>query len=418
MWFDPGEEIDFTLSFVPTTPGTPEAATIRIASNDPGAPVLDLFATAVGGTASLELVTPDHGDFGAVCLGSYVDLPFVLNNRGPCPLEVYGISSSSAAFIPPDVTFFPLVVAAGDSIDVPVRFLPTSFGAASASLTFTSNDPNGPVTVRVFGNAPAPRLTLAIADSGDFGDVCVGSFRDELLTLSNSGDCALTITGISSSSSEFLPPGVDAYPIVVAAGASVPVEIRFQPASFGPKSATLTVTSDDVGGSRTLAVSGNAPSGHLVVSGSAQFGFVELGQRVLQTLTICNDGACDLHVKRVAFRALCGCDGENDESGCSQPMYRYEDDDCDQRCSQFTLLTNPFPATLHPGSCLPLVIQFKPRCDTARCCELLIHSDDPDLPEKTVFVFGRLRRTLSSALKCWEPRNCRNGSTRAIRNRA
>ena len=59
-----GEEIDFTIRFTPTTPGTSETATIRIVSNDPGAPVLDLAATGEGGVASLEVAIPDKGDFG------------------------------------------------------------------------------------------------------------------------------------------------------------------------------------------------------------------------------------------------------------------------------------------------------------------------------------------------------------------
>jgi hypothetical protein len=32
---------------------------------------------------------------------------------------------------------------------------------------------------------------------------------------------------------------------------------------------------------------------------------------------------------------------------------------------------------------------------------LVIESDDPKTPQKTLFVAGHMRRTLSSALKCW-----------------
>jgi photosystem II stability/assembly factor-like uncharacterized protein len=401
----PGEEIDFTVQFTPTTTGSSETATIRIISNDPNATIVDLAATGIGGIASLEVAIPDNGDFGSVCVGSFVDRSLVINNRGPCPLRVTGIASSSADFIPPRVSFFPLVVAAGDSVELPIRFQPHNLGAASATLTISSNDPSSPETVRVTGNAPAPRLALSIANAGDFGDVCVGSFRDQPLTLSNSGGCALTVTGIVSSSPEFIPPGVDAYPVIVAAGGAVDVQVRFQPTSFGPKSATLTVSSDDPGGPRTLDVSGNAPPGELRVSGSTQFGGVRLGRRVQQRLSVCNVGDCDLHVTKVAFKPLCGCDGEHDESGCTcEEEHKHEHKDgctCDQRCSQFKLINNPFPATLHPGSCLPLVIQFTPRCNPSRCCELIIESDDPKNPEKTLFVAGHMRRTLSSSLKCW-----------------
>jgi hypothetical protein len=410
-----GEEVDFTIAFSPTTPGAAEIATIRIISNDPGAPILDLAATGTQGVPSLEVAFPDAGEFGEVCLGSFVDRGLVLNNRGSCPVRVSNIFSSSPTFIPPGVATYPLLISAGGSVELPIRFMPTNLGTTFATLTVISNDPNGPVSVQVSGNAPAPRLALALANTGDFGNVCVGSFADEPLTLSNSGRCPLTVTGITSSSPEFIPPGVDAYPLVVAAGSAVEVQIRFQPTSFGSKSAILTVTSDDPSGPRSISVSGNVPSGKLAVSGTTQFGGVEFGRRAQQRIAVCNVGMCDLHVTKVGFKPLCGCDGEYDETGCGHNRdcgcgHQHEHkqkQECDQRCSQFKLLNNPFPATLHPGSCLPVLIQFTPRCDSARCCELVIESDDPSLPEKTLYVTGHLHRTLSSALKCWAAQELR-----------
>jgi photosystem II stability/assembly factor-like uncharacterized protein len=397
----PGEEIDFTIQFTSTTPGTSETATIRIVCNDPVAPIIDLAATGMGGVASMDVAIANNGNFGNVCLGSFVDRDITINNQGPCPLRVTGMTSSTGDFIPPLVSLFPLVIADGDSVELPVRFQPHTLGGAAATLTITSNDPSSPKLVRVTGNAPAPRLVLSIANLGSFGDVCIGSFADEPLTLSNSGLCPLTITGLTSSSAEFIPPDVDVYPLVIAAQTAVEVQIRFQPTSFGPKVATLTVASDDPGGPRSLSVSGVAPAGKLAVSGSTQFGGVELGHRVQQTLSVCNVGACDLHVTKVAFKPLCGCEGERDESGCSDENEHESEHCCDQRCSHFKLINNPFPATLHRGSCLSLPIQFTPHCEASRCCELVIHSDDPDQPEKTLFVAGHLRHTLSSSLKCW-----------------
>ena len=56
-------------------------------------------------------------------------------------------------------------------MDVVIRFQPSGLGASSATLTVYSNDLLGPHTVPVSGVAPAPRLVLAMADSGNMGPV-------------------------------------------------------------------------------------------------------------------------------------------------------------------------------------------------------------------------------------------------------
>jgi hypothetical protein len=269
------------------------------------------------------------------------------------------------------VTSYPLVVSPGGSLDVVIRFQPASFGAKSGTITLTSNDPVGVRTVAVSGFAPAPRLNPLIADSGNFGNVCVGSFADEPLILNNSGECRLSITSITSSGSEFLAPRVGVFPLTVAAGDSLEVPIRFQPTGFGAKSATITITSDDSAGPQTIGVSGNAPSGKLAVTGSTTFGGVTACCCADRTISICNVGDCDLHVTSVRFK---------------------------RESHHWKLLHNPFPATLHAGSCLDVVIRYKATEKCSRCCELIIESDDPSTPVKTMEVL---------AYTIWDPCRCK-----------
>ncbi len=121
----PGEHVDFTVRYNPTgsTPSF-DTATIRITSNDPAAPVVDLAATGSLGSARLSTAIADAGSFGNVCLRSFVDKDLTINNSGSCPLRVFNITSSSPEFALPSVVMFPLLVAAGDSIALPVRFEP------------------------------------------------------------------------------------------------------------------------------------------------------------------------------------------------------------------------------------------------------------------------------------------------------
>jgi hypothetical protein len=48
------------------------------------------------------------------------------------------------------------------------------------------------------------------------------------------------------------------------------------------------------------------------------------------------------------------------------------------------LVNNPFPATLHPGSCMGLVVRYKAKERSPIASELVITSDDPAMPVKTL----------------------------------
>jgi hypothetical protein len=366
----PGEDIEFTVAYIPTGTAIVVAATIRIITNDPVSPVVDLLATAVHGFPKLATAIADSGNFGNVCLGSFRDEQLTLNNTGACRLLIGNITSTSIDFLAPGVTSYPLAIGPGESLDVTLRFAPSGLGAHSATITVFSNDPSGSHTLRVSGFAPSPRLSVAIADTGSFGKVCIGSFRDLPLVLDNSERCTLTVTGISSSSPEFLPPEVFSYPLTIGAGDSLEIPIRFQPTSIGAKTATITIDSDDPLGPRTIAVSGDVPAGKLAITGSNVFGGVNAHCCADRTISICNVGGCDLHVSSVGLK---------------------------RKSAHWKLLNNPFPATLHPGSCLGLTIRYKATEKCPRCCELLIASDDPNVPVKSVELL---------AYTIWNEREC------------
>lgn len=351
----PGEELVFTVAYTPTGPGPAEAAIIRVISNDPGAPVVDLQTTAQSGNGELAFAFPDNMSFGDVCVGSFRDEDLVVNNRGTCPLQIRRLTSSSADFLVPSVVTFPLLVAPGTSIELPIRFQPLSFGAKSGTITIVTDDPAGSQTFAVTGVAPAPRLNLVFADTGNYGHVCVGDILDKPLTLTNSGRCTLSVTAITSSSPDFEPPEVFSYPLTIGPGDALEVPIRFQPTAIGPHAATITVTSDDPAGPKTLALSGLTPSGKLAVTGSLCIGGVKACHPVERTISICNVGECALHVSSVAFK---------------------------RKTRHWRLVNNPFPTTLHPGSCLGVVVRYRADEQIPRCVELVIKSDDPDQPEK------------------------------------
>lgn len=303
----------------------------------------------------------NSGNFGNVCLNEFKDLDLTINNSGECKLVITALTSTSSEFVLPSVSNFPIVINPGDSLQVPIRFQPANLGSKTGNIAILSNDPNSPTrTVAVSGVAPGSTIATAVPNNGSFGEVCLGAYKDLDLTINNSGGCDLLINNISSSSTHFIVPGVLNFPLVLHPGDSLRVPLRFQPTSLGSKTGTFVITSNDPNTpTKLVSVSGSVPPGDIRVTGATDFGDVCAGATGEKILSICNAGKCDLRVSSVAF---------------------------DPACPDFTLINNPFPATVGPGSCLDLVIRFTPSSCGPKTCTLRIASDDPDQPVVVVTV--------------------------------
>jgi hypothetical protein len=152
----PGACLPFQVTFSPTGPG-PQTGTLTVSSNDPIHPTVNIAVSGSVGNATIVTLMTDTGDFGSICPNphKFRDLPLTVNNSGTCPLIISNTTSSSTEFQRPQVLSFPVVVAPGDSLEIPIRFQPTSAGAKSATVTLATNDPAAPTkNVSVKGVAP------------------------------------------------------------------------------------------------------------------------------------------------------------------------------------------------------------------------------------------------------------------------
>jgi kumamolisin len=324
----------------------------------------------------------DDLHFCTVCEGPKYRVIRVYNvgNRDLMILSVHRIAGSADFAVLPAPTA-PLAIAPGGQVDFTVAFNPTAAGVPEvATIQIVSNDPVTPkLDVRAEGRGGAGALETVIADHGAFGECCAHSHHDEPLILHNNGPCNLTVYGVTSSSVDFVPPGVNSYPLIIAPGASIAVPIRFQPTGFGTFSGTITVNSSDPTGPKHVLVSGTAPAGKLVVTGSAIFGAVPACCRVERTISICNVGDCKLYVSSVTFK---------------------------RKSKHWRLVNNSFPATLHPGSCLGVVLRYVATERLPHPCELVITSNDPTDPVKTLEVVA-VTRWEDCCTKCCD--DCRRG---------
>jgi hypothetical protein len=323
---------------------------------------IDIYFSAklLGNVGQIQI--PGDVVFSDTCVGSSSFATLYVCNTGKGDLEVGPITSTNSEFaVVRPSSGYPVIISPDFCFPFRVRFTPTSVGDKETTFIVPSNDPTGPTNfVGGFGKGVGPTITTFIADAGNFGDVCLGSFKDLNLTINNAGGCPLVISGIGSSSSQFVVPVVVNYPLVVHPGDSLAVPIRFQPGSLGAKSGTILVTNNDpVVLIRMASVNGSVPPGDVRVTGSTDFGEVCAGALAEKTISVCNVGQCNLLVTNVAFSP---------------------------GCADFILVNNPFPAVVSPDSCVDVVIRYAPTSCGAKTCALVIRTDDPDTPVVTLTV--------------------------------
>lgn len=207
---------------------------------------------------------------------------------------------------------------------------------------------------------------ISVPGNLPFETTCVGDTGTATLevcnTTPNAGPCAnLVVTAITSSDAHFsVTEPSSGFPVVISPDFCFPFQVQFTPTAVGPQSAILTIESNDPEDPVIqVTVTGDVPPGDIRVTGSTDFGDVCPEALAEKTISICNVGKCDLAVFSAAF---------------------------DPPCADFTLINNPFPATVSPDSCLDLVIRLTPTSVGPKSCTLVITSDDPDTPTVSLTV--------------------------------
>lgn len=354
----------FEVNFSPLSTGNQTTA-FTIATNDPVSPSVVIDASAQGDQVRLSTVVADAGNFGDVCVGKFKDLKITVNNSGGCDLVISSLSSSSSQFQVAGVMSFPLVIHAGDSLQIPIRFQPTSFGTKSGTITINSNDPLNPAkAVSVSGNAPS--ATIVVNDPIVFDKTCPGNTNNKTLTIGNSGGCDLIVNSITSSSTDFKVVGVVPFPLVIPPGSTRDVTIQFMPMGFTVdpmRMATLTINSNDLNTPNKLVkVIGTVPPPVIqAMPDPLDFGKVCLSKSKELPVTIKNNGECNLTVSSISF---------------SSP--------------EFKLLSLPtFPFVVPAGGSRVVMVSFMPVGATGQRMETMtINSDDPATPIKVVTLKG------------------------------
>lgn len=227
-------------------------------------------------------------NFGGIIVGSSEQLTLTISNTGSATLNVssihYPMGFSGA---------FSGAIAVGGTANITVTFAPTNATAYAGSIMVTSDALSGANSVNASGNGIAQTRIISLGGNLDFGGIFVSNSASLPLTISNSGNSALTFTDIQ------LPAGytVDTSEGVLGPGAGTTVTVTFSPTNASAYDGTLTVNSDATSGSNTVNVIGHGaliPTRYISLSGDLNFGVVTVNTAAQLTLVITNSGNADL----------------------------------------------------------------------------------------------------------------------------
>jgi kumamolisin len=233
--------------------------------------------------------------FGNVSVGGSASSIMTISNTGNTALTVSGIVYPSGF----SGNWSSGAVAAGGTQNVTVTFAPASATSYAGNIVVSSDATSGSNSIAVSGTGviPVPTKIISLSGTMAFGDVAVGGTATTIMTISNTGNTALTVSGIA------YPSGFSGNwsSGIIAAGGSQNVTVSFAPTAQISYGGNIVVTSDATAGSNTIATSGAGVTSAISLSGNLAFGNVIVGQMATSTLVISNPGTLALNVSGISY---------------------------------------------------------------------------------------------------------------------
>ena len=150
-------------------------------------------------------------------------------------------------------------VAALSSCTITVTFKPTQSGARTGAVSISDNAAGSPQSVSLTGTGvvSAPAVTLS-SSSLNFGNQTLGTTSPpQSVTVTNSGNAELTISGVSASG-DFAQTNTCSAP--VAAGASCSINVTFTPTLIGTRTGAVSISDNAAGSPQTISLTGTGAS--------------------------------------------------------------------------------------------------------------------------------------------------------------
>lgn len=249
----PSAELTFTTRFESTSEGTFTSS--FIIQSDGENKTVNL--QGIGVQADITVSTSTLA-FGNVTVGQSSDLPLTITNNGIVSYNITNITGVSAPFSIETSVTYPYTMAAGQSLNLTVRFTPTQVTGSSGQMNIQTDISGLSATVSLSGTGKGTPVLSVTPSSLNFSSVTVNSTSDKSVTLSNTGTDTLTVSSISITGTGFELVSSISTPLSIAVNATQTVSVRFSPTSATSYSGTLSIQSD--GGNTSVSLVGQGVS--------------------------------------------------------------------------------------------------------------------------------------------------------------
>ena len=251
-------------------------------------------ATSRGLTSS-----PVSLNLGSVNVGSSISQTLTLTNTATSSVTISKVATTGAEFSASAMTM-PFTLAAGKQVSLSIKFNATSMGAASGSLTVTSNATNPTLTVALSGTGMQPQIS-AVPASISFGSVTLGVSNTQTLTLRDSGNANLIVSQATIAGTGFSMTG-PTLPVTVPPGQSTAFTVRYSPGTAVSSTGTISIASNAPHSPLAVPLSGAAVGQSLQLSAnpsSLAFGNVTQGTSSKESVTLTNTGNSSVSVSKL-----------------------------------------------------------------------------------------------------------------------
>ncbi len=347
---NPGQSMTLQISFTPTVTGAATGQITINSNSSPGAATVVLAGSGIAAPVPQLTVSTASLAFGNVTVKTSAAQSLTLRSTGTASVTVNSVTITGAGFALVGSPL-PATLSPGQSITLQVQFSPTATGAATGQITINSTSSAGAATVVLSGSGiavPVPQLTVSSTNLS-FGSITIDSSTTQTLVLRSSGTATVTVNSAVITGGMFSVVA-QSFPISLAAGQSVTLQIQFSPTTAGTATGQLTISSNSTGNNiTTVALSGMATAANpqlAVNSSTLSFGSVALNTPISKTLTLTSTGTSTVTISA----ATVGGTG-------------------------FTLVGGSFPLSLTPGKSATLQLQFLPTTSGARSGQVTIVSN-------------------------------------------